>query len=119
VHAIRVANSGFIHGVTALHLAHNSKKCTEVLLRYGTTLDSRDSQGRTPLHWAVAAGNLDVVKALVAAGADGDVSDENGLTPLGMAMGSTGTEAIEMGRVILGGQSSDDETGMRTGQKWV
>ncbi|KAK0617758.1 ankyrin repeat-containing domain protein [Immersiella caudata] len=121
VHAIRAAKSGFVQQVTALHLAHNRKKCTDVLLRYGAAVGTRDGQGRTPLHWAVAAGNLDVVSAIVAAGADGDVSDDDGSTPLGMAMGMCGGDAIEMGRVILGGtgRCSDDDTGMRTVQKWV
>jgi ankyrin repeat protein len=66
----------FIKGVTALHLAHSSVKCAEILVRYGAAVDVRDSQGRTALHWAVGAGSLEVVRVLVGGGADGDAADD-------------------------------------------
>jgi len=96
-----------VKSVTALHLAHSSPDCTAMLLRYGAQIGMKDSRGRTPLHWAVGSKSLSVVERLVAARADGDIPDEDGLTPLGIAMGTSGTQGIEMGRVILAGRSSD------------
>ncbi|KAK3315925.1 ankyrin repeat-containing domain protein [Apodospora peruviana] len=72
-------------GITALHLAvdASSPGCTELLLRYGADPMARDSYGRTPLHWAMEAGNATVVRQLLAAkGVDADVKDRDGETPL-------------------------------------
>ncbi|KAK4447179.1 ankyrin repeat-containing domain protein [Podospora aff. communis PSN243] len=121
-HARQTCQPILIKGVTALHLAHGSRRCTEVLLRYRAAVDSRDCQGRTPLHWAVAGGNVQVVEILVAGGADGDASDGSGSTPLSMALGTGGALGVELASVMLEGRSLD-ETGMRTEkigfEEWV
>jgi ankyrin repeat protein len=70
------------NAVSALHLAHGSHTCTRLLLEGGAKVDMRDGSGRTPLHWAAEAGNFDVVRLLVGAGADMNVAAEDGATPL-------------------------------------
>src|SRR5689334_22530792 len=64
-------------GATLLHTAR-AGEVTAVLLSYGASLDSRDGEGRTPLH------NAGVAKArvLLTAGAEVDPRDTNGRTPL-------------------------------------
>ncbi|KAK0710146.1 ankyrin repeat-containing domain protein [Lasiosphaeria miniovina] len=71
-------------GITALHLAHDSAACTATLLRHGANPLARDGYGRTPLHWAVEAGNADVVELLLDAGTSADARDEASATPLAM-----------------------------------
>jgi len=49
----------------------------------GATLNNRDIQGRTPLHFASASGHKDIVKYLIISGEiDVDVRDNNQRTPL-------------------------------------
>lgn len=69
-------------GITALHLADDSAACAELLLRYGADPEARDGWGRTPLHWAMVSGNVDVVRLLLEAGTPADVLDDDGATPL-------------------------------------
>ena len=45
-------------------------------------VSSRDNQGKTPLHWAAAAGHQDLVEFLIANRADVNARDSNGATPL-------------------------------------
>ena len=56
-----------------------------------------DSLGKTPLHYAVAAGRLDVVDALLCAGANVNARDErvNGNTPLADSSDSCSFEMAE------------------------
>lgn len=69
-------------GVTALHIADDNPGCTELLLRYGANPFARDNFGRTPLHWAMVSGNVEVVRMLLTAGINADVRDDDGATPL-------------------------------------
>lgn len=52
----------------------------------GVDLNTRSVYGRTPLHLAVLAGNLDAVKALVMVGANIHSRDKYGNTPLMLAL---------------------------------
>jgi cytohesin len=54
----------------------------ELLLAHGACADKRDLRSNAALHWAAGFGHLDVVMALLSAGADPNVA--NGLleTPL-------------------------------------
>ncbi|KAK3361528.1 ankyrin repeat-containing domain protein [Lasiosphaeria ovina] len=85
-------------GITALHLAHDSAACTATLLRHGANPLARDGYGRTPLHWAVEAGNADVVELLLDAGTSADARDEASATPLAMLVarleGGNGAAAV-------------------------
>lgn len=74
-------------GCYPLHLAaqfQSSAKCVKLLLAKGSTQDvaSRDTQGRSPLHHAAAAGSVKAVKALLEAGASASPADNFHHTPL-------------------------------------
>ena len=53
----------------------------KLLLRRGANPTARDTRGASPLHWAVAEGQGDVVRALFYAGADCGAHDSAGGTP--------------------------------------
>jgi len=57
---------------TGLHLAAHKGDAAKVqrLVASGATLNTTDSQGRTPLHVATFARQRDVIRALVKAGGD-------------------------------------------------
>ncbi|KDP35833.1 hypothetical protein JCGZ_10647 [Jatropha curcas] len=48
----------------------------------GASVNLKDSEGRTPLHWAVDRGHLNVVDVLVGMSADINAKDIDGQTPL-------------------------------------
>ncbi len=63
-------------------------------------LDAHDAQGRTPLHRAVMAGNIDAFDMLHELGAEPDPADKAGNTPLHLAVwsGSVVMVAIALGQ---------------------
>jgi GA-binding protein transcription factor beta len=64
--------------------AHNNLELVKLILAKGVKIDARDSVKMTPLHWAAEAGHLDMVKFLVANGAD-PVARGNGSLPYDLA----------------------------------
>ncbi|ODS63902.1 MAG: hypothetical protein ABS41_04450 [Arenimonas sp. SCN 70-307] len=54
----------------------------QLLLRHKARVDARGQRQRSALHLACAAGNVEVVAALLDAGADRNARDADGLTPL-------------------------------------
>lgn len=63
----------------------------KTLLKASSSLTERDAAtGRTPLHEAVAAANVEMVRVLLAAGADPNAGDNRGVSAfdLGMASGN-------------------------------
>ncbi|KAK7282546.1 hypothetical protein RIF29_11426 [Crotalaria pallida] len=60
----------------------NLVKCIE----NGVSVNLKDSEGRTPLHWAVDRGHLDVTELLVGKNADVNAKDNDGQTPLHYAV---------------------------------
>jgi ankyrin repeat protein len=60
------------------------------LIEGGANVNTQDQQGRTALHGAVRKGWTEVIQLLVDHGADIDLGDNNGLTPLDYALGRTG-----------------------------
>jgi len=58
------------------------------LLRNGEDINAADRQGMTPLHLAVIFGHLDVVKTLLARGANAELVNAYGGTALGQAVWS-------------------------------
>ena len=70
------------------------------LVSRGHAIDDFDDLGRTPLHYAVVHGHLDVVAFLLHAGADVNAHDERriGDTPLGEA---AATCSLEMAALLV------------------
>ncbi|KAL5538995.1 hypothetical protein UlMin_024314 [Ulmus minor] len=67
-----------IHAFAREGEVDNLLKCIE----NGIPLNLKDSEGRTPLHWAVDRGHLNVIELLVSKNADINAKDDEGLTPL-------------------------------------
>ena len=82
-------------GETLLHSSVISKTRLEAFLQYlkrrpdvEIDVDTTDNDGRTPLHWAAAVCNTDVMEVLIQFGADVSATDNAGATTLHYAIGS-------------------------------
>jgi ankyrin repeat protein len=62
----------------------------ELLLEQGLSINGIDANGRTALHGAALQGYDDVIKYLVSKGADLNVKDKGGFTPVDTALGLAG-----------------------------
>ncbi|XP_056160247.1 acyl-CoA-binding domain-containing protein 2 [Syzygium oleosum] len=71
-----------IHGFAREGETENLLKCIEG----GVSVNVKDSEGRTPLHWAVDRGHSKVVELLVSKDADVNAKDDEGQTPLHYAV---------------------------------
>ncbi|TKY74069.1 Acyl-CoA-binding domain-containing protein 2 [Spatholobus suberectus] len=71
-----------IHGFAREGDMANLLKCIE----NGVSVNLKDSEGRTPLHWAVDRGHLNVTELLVGRNADVNAKDNDGQTPLHYAV---------------------------------
>ena len=89
-------------GFTSLHLAayFGGADTVRFLLEKGSDIDSvaENTSKVRPLHSGVAGGSFDVVEALLEAGAEHDVRQEGGFTPL---MGAAVGGSAEMVRALL------------------
>ncbi|KAG9459183.1 hypothetical protein H6P81_003691 [Aristolochia fimbriata] len=68
----------------AIHASAREGETTD-LLKYiedGVSVNLRDSEGRSPLHWAVDRGHVNNVELLIRKGADVNIQDDEGQTPL-------------------------------------
>lgn len=80
-------------GASPLHAAAQGfqpghSTIVEGLIRHvGVWIDIQNSVGNTPLHVAIQQQNLNMVNKLISMGASVHAANNNGLTPLGMAMG--------------------------------
>jgi ankyrin repeat protein len=52
------------------------------LLSKGAKINAKNANEVTPLHWAVAEGNVDVIDTLINAGGEVNARNANGKTPL-------------------------------------
>jgi hypothetical protein len=64
--------------VSSLHLAVLNAKLVDALLKKGAHVNIQDSEGSTPLHWAVVARKSQSVELLLEAGADIKIRDKAG-----------------------------------------
>ena len=53
----------------------------------GSQINKGDSNGQTPLYYAVENGVIEVIRVLVAAGADPSILDNKGFSPMNLATG--------------------------------
>ncbi|XP_052173431.1 acyl-CoA-binding domain-containing protein 1 isoform X2 [Diospyros lotus] len=67
-----------IHAFAREGDGENLLKCIES----GVSVNLKDSEGRTPLHWAVDRGHLDITELLVSKNADVNAKDNEGQGPL-------------------------------------
>jgi ankyrin repeat protein len=87
-----------IGGARALHLATitGSSEMVRLLTKAGALPDAQDKVGRSALHYAAMGspdGDPDLVQALLSAGAEVNIADSIGCTPLDMAAGLENEEA--------------------------
>ncbi|XP_073012308.1 acyl-CoA-binding domain-containing protein 1-like [Typha latifolia] len=88
--------SSFIHEeesendltLDAIHIAAREGAGNDLLkhISNGVSVNLRDSEGRTPLHWAVDRGHLNAVEILLNEYADVNAKDNEGQTPLHYAV---------------------------------
>ncbi|XVE64432.1 hypothetical protein DITRI_Ditri07aG0100300 [Diplodiscus trichospermus] len=71
-----------IHAFAREGQLDNLLKCIES----GVSVHLQDSEGRTPLHWAVDRGHIKIVEALVSRNANVNAKDNEGQTPLHYAV---------------------------------
>ncbi|CAN4123413.1 unnamed protein product [Withania somnifera] len=88
-------------GWTALHIAVANDRREEIerLVRVNggcRWLDSRDKEGRTPLHLAASKGLLESAKALIGAGAQVDTRSKDGRTALFRAAANGDCQMVKM-----------------------
>lgn len=91
---IRAAGSA---GFTALHLAADDLAKTRMLLDAGADVNAASQLGRTPLIAAAASSqSADVVRLLLARGANLHAADNSGVTALNAAANADNREAAEL-----------------------
>ncbi|QGQ24265.1 hypothetical protein F1728_16925 [Gimesia benthica] len=69
-------------GITPLHRATKSPPVLKAMIKRGARLNVQDSEGETPLHWAVSEPNAESVKLLIEAGANLNIKDKRGFTAM-------------------------------------
>jgi ankyrin repeat protein len=60
-------------------------KMLRLLIKHGLDVNLEGFDGRTPIHFAVAAGNIEAVSTLLPEGAQCESHDGDGCTPLQIA----------------------------------
>ena len=101
-HSPEVAPLPDIHGRLPIHLVISDSGSLEILhtlLSLGekfSGLNATDKKMATPLHWAAALNNVDMVKLLLESGAAVDTKDLRGYTPLNYAIRKQHPEVVKV-----------------------
>ncbi|XP_067677965.1 ankyrin repeat domain-containing protein 36A-like [Haliotis asinina] len=103
-HAVDV-NASDKHKRTALHYesAHGDTDNVKQLLAHGTSIDTRDVAGRTPLHFAVNGNHFATADILVFCGADGTLKDKERVSPESLSKTAMMSELMKRSREITAG----------------
>ena len=78
------------------HSSPDHMTCLEILLQHNATMDLRDNDGVTALHWAAYTGNADAVRSLLKHGASASITDKNGRSALHMATQADTPRVLEL-----------------------
>jgi len=70
----------FAEGVVRAATFTGDPRFIATLLKYGITINKPDSNGNTPLHFAMGEGNVEMVQFLIANGANPTITNNTGLT---------------------------------------
>lgn len=84
-------NTKSLYGVSTIHHAtlYNNSSMIQLFIDRGADVNGPcDHWGMTPLHRAAGNGYTDSVKCLIRNGADTNIKDTSGLTPLDVALNS-------------------------------
>lgn len=82
----------------------------KILKRDPTAINTQDNEGMTPLAGAVVQEQVDVVRFLLDKGADPNIPNKNGLTPLEHACGRDKTNALALAKLLLAKGASVNAT---------
>ncbi len=82
------------------------RQAIQTLLRQRGTLNVREADGMTALHWAVRANDVAIVKMLIRAGAVVDIANRYGVTPLFLAAVNGNAEVIDF--LLEAGANAND-----------
>lgn len=81
--------------LASLSINYN-KALIEKLLKKGANPNTADSQGNTPLLWAIKRGNTELAKILINNKANTEVKDASGISAFEYAVKSNNTELINL-----------------------
>lgn len=94
IHIERLLNSTDSDIIKAA--SEDNISAVEGLIRNGSDVNTTDSDGRTPLHFAASRGHLDMVSLLLQSGADATVACDAGDTPLHDAATQSGADIAQV-----------------------
>ncbi len=103
--------------VTPLHEAVRDglTEDAESLIANGASVNARDEEGRTALHYCAGNGDVALLNLLLSGGADPNLPDDNGKTPLHYAAENCYAEIIELLLAAGADPSAVDADGQTAG----
>jgi ankyrin repeat protein len=104
---IAASAAGLLDAVKA-----GNRDAVRTLIRQKADVNASDSDGTTPLHWAIRSGDDRIVSLLLEAGADAKRTTRLGVTPLGLA--AAGASAATIEALLRAG--ADPNTASREGE---
>jgi len=96
-----------IEAIKRKHLA-----ATHAYLELGASPNATDKNGDPALHWAVASGQVEIVKLLLKNGASADIRDSDGKTPRDLANERGNGEMVKVldTRLLAAGKGASGKT---------
>ncbi|KAH8409302.1 hypothetical protein KR009_012308 [Drosophila setifemur] len=96
------------HGMALIHWAtdRNAVEIIEFLVRSGASVDQRDADQQTPLHYAASCGHLEALRCLLDLQANPELCDSDGQTCYDVADDEQICEVLRLERERLGRSAS-------------